>query len=1327
MKASAEKSSSTTSKTATQTANQPFFAKAGGGDFFSAIQQSRLVIQDGKRMFRTGTGQLVELPSDISIEEAVKLETEAKVAEQKLGKRPPPKPVPDVKKLVKIEVKKSTPKAGKGKQSAAGKGKTVSKAGAAVAGLKAVGASKVAQYLANKGTPALLKGIGMLQQLKQNEQTHDDAGEKLNQTEKAVVIPPSEGQSKSNAGQVNTVSDRPPPVADENKGKQKLQISLRENVPKSIEDVDNFKSDQKAQHMGADVMSVVQVDKGAVVSAFNEMEQTPPPLPPEHTPENLPPEEIAPPTAVMNLGQGAIAPLQKEHTDVSNFTNEADGKLKQEGVTQEQLDMVDSGDLAEANKEKKGMETKAKTEPVAVNNFVQQSASKIDVDLKQEEKKERDGMKAKRKADLGATTQKQKGAKSALEKKREEVASKINGIYTKAQNSVKKKLADLETLSMKRFDDGNSKATKEFEDNVKGEIDAFKADRYSGWFGRARRAKDWLLGMDDLPEVKAIFDRNRAVFVSTINKLVEDITADNKRVIQECKDELATAKQEIKDYVDKLGPDLKDIGRKSADEMNAKLAEMDHFIAKKEQELQDKLKDKQQAAIKAIDEKIEKMKEAMAGALAKLGKLLLLAAKKFFTWALEKAGFSLSNIESIISKGAAVLKAIFTKPIVFVKNLVNAAINGFKNFGKNFLKHLKDALFEWLTGSLEGLVLPQTWDFKGIISVALQMIGISYQNIRKHLVDVIGEPAVANLEKTFTLVKTLITEGPIAAWEQLKEMAGEMKEAFLDAVKDFVKTKVIEQAIQWVVSIFVPGAGIVKAVIGIYDTIMFFIQKAKQIMQMIGNFLSSIGDIAAGNIGAAADALENGLARGLSLVISFLAQLLHLSGITKKIKDAIQKIRNKVDAVLAKVAKWIADKAKKLFGAIKAGVAKLLEWLGIKKIFDGNDGKEHKLYFGGGETNPILMVKSNPQAYGKFIENIQVDQNDTKRSDAKKLALSITQDIDKKRIEPLKGPTEEAKEKSKEEKLIAVGKLLDKLAVPTKVLFGDISAAGEPEIKNTTQAAGHGITMTALKLNKNQKIKGSPPKGTMTASYEILNRRRDEGNPASSYYVKGHLLNENLGGKGEWINLTPLSRKGNSDHESQVESLVKAAFNSGAVVEYNVTAVYGYGQNESAIPSDDPNVSEKKKIIKEEVNVPTTLVCEAFVMEKQGDSFVRKQSIVKASANNPIGQNAASYALSDSLVRETIYLNDSDAGKIAKVIDAEIAKKIVQAHKLNGKSRFNTYVELINARKNKAIELIFTRSEQDKLKKLSESNYVKLYKGAGGEKSTGTASDISIF
>jgi hypothetical protein len=765
---------------------------------------------------------------------------------------------------------------------------------------------------------------------------------------------------------------------------------------------------------------VVTGDKNAVVSTFADMGQTPPPAPPEHTPEELPPMEVAPATPAMNLGQGAIAPLQPEHTDVSNYTKEGDAKLKEEGVTQEQLDMVDSGELADANKEKKGMEKTAKTEPLAIQNLAQQEATKIDTDLRGDEKKERNALTAKRKNQLGATGKKQKTAKSALEKKREEVAAKINGIYKAVQDKVKKKLADLETQSMKRFDDGNARATQVFEDNVTRDIDAFKDDRYSGFFGWARRARDWLKGIDDLPAVKAIFDRNRATFVATIDKLVADISADNKRVIQECKDDLASAKTEIKDYVDKLGPALKGIGKQAAAEMNDKLAELDKFVGKKEEELQQKLADKQQAAIKAIDQKIEKMKEAMAGALAKLGKLLLWAAKKFFTWALQKFGYSLEEIQGIIDKGVAVLKAIFTKPIVFVKNLMKAAIQGFENFGKKFLDYLKDALFEWLTGSLEGIKLPTTWDLKGIVGLALQMIGISYQNIRRHMVAVMGEPVVAGLEKGFELVKTLITEGPMAAWAQLKEMAKEMQDAFIDAVKDYIKTKIVEEAIKWVVSLFIPGAGIIKAIIGIYDTVVFFIQKAKQIAKMIANFLGSIGEIAAGNIDAAALAMEKGLARALSLVISFLAQLLHLSGITAKIRNAIQKIRDKVDAALAKVANWIADKAKKLFGAVKSGVTSLLQWWKKKVAFSGG-GESHTLFFQGERESAVLMVRSDtPKKPEDFIHDFVPSGAST--AETKKIGV-LTKEIDdiKKKVATAqnKQPPDEAAIKTLDGELTA--------------------------------------------------------------------------------------------------------------------------------------------------------------------------------------------------------------------------------------------------------------------------------------------------------------------
>jgi len=103
------------------------------------------------------------------------------------------------------------------------------------------------------------------------------------------------------------------------------------------------------------------------------------------------------------------------------------------------------------------------------------------------------------------------------------------------------------------------------------------------------------------------------------------------------------------------------------------------------------------------------------------------------------------------------------------------------------------------------------------------------------------------------------------------------------------------------------------------------------------------------------------------LVISFLAQLLHLSGITAKIRNAIGKVKAKVDDVLLKVAKWIADKAKKLFGAVKAGVKSLVTWWKREQKFSVN-GEAHRLFFAGDAKSAQLRVASDEKSLDDFLK-----------------------------------------------------------------------------------------------------------------------------------------------------------------------------------------------------------------------------------------------------------------------------------------------------------------------------------------------------------------------
>ena len=102
--------------------------------------------------------------------------------------------------------------------------------------------------------------------------------------------------------------------------------------------------------------------------------------------------------------------------------------------------------------------------------------------------------------------------------------------------------------------------------------------------------------------------------------------------------------------------------------------------------------------------------------------------------------------------------------------------------------------------------------------------------------------------------------------------------------------------------------------------------------------------------------------------------------------------------------------------------------------------------------------------------------------------------------------------------------------------------------------------------------------------YDLINQRK---RGAGAYYIKGHLLNERLGGTGaNWKNLTPLTRRANSEHERIAEARVKTAVNAGNMVYYKVEAQYG----RTLETDSDPVINSIKSA---EVDIPTRLLCHA--------------------------------------------------------------------------------------------------------------------------------------
>jgi hypothetical protein len=130
-----------------------------------------------------------------------------------------------------------------------------------------------------------------------------------------------------------------------------------------------------------------------------------------------------------------------------------------------------------------------------------------------------------------------------------------------------------------------------------------------------------------------------------------------------------------------------------------------------------------------------------------------------------------------------------------------------------------------------------------------------------------------------------------------------------------------------------PAGAFIQALIAIYNTIMFFVERIRQIAAVAASFIDSIAAIARGTIAPAAARVERTMAGMLVLVISFLARLAGLGKVSDAITGLIQKIRAPIDRALDRVVDWIVGLARRLGRYVaQAGVpndpAKRLELAG---------------------------------------------------------------------------------------------------------------------------------------------------------------------------------------------------------------------------------------------------------------------------------------------------------------------------------------------------------------------------------------------------------------
>jgi hypothetical protein len=370
---------------------------------------------------------------------------------------------------------------------------------------------------------------------------------------------------------------------------------------------------------------------------------------------------------------------------------------------------------------------------------------------------------------------------------------------------------------------------------------------------------------------------------------------------------------------------------------------------------------------------------SISGVLGKVIGLFASLGGSFVSWAVGTVVELLEILFSVVAPGVipyvkkaqGAFRSILDNPIGFVGNLVHAGRLGFERFGLNILEHLKAGLIKWITGPLgdAGVYIPKSFSLGEIVKLVLSVLGLTWQNIRAKLVKIIPEPVLVVLEKSAAILVTLVKEGPAAAWEQIKAELDELKSMLIEQVTTLVSTEIVKAAVTKIVSMINPAGAVIQAILAIYNTVMFFVERISQLAATVASFIDSIAAIASGKVTAAAQRVEQTLASTLVLVISFLARLVGLGGIPQRLVGIVQKIRKPIDKGLDRIVDWLGALLKKIGSAAKGAVASFLSWWRKKEPVSGG-GESHTLTFEGERTGAQLVLKSVPKKPSKFLEEL---------------------------------------------------------------------------------------------------------------------------------------------------------------------------------------------------------------------------------------------------------------------------------------------------------------------------------------------------------------------
>jgi hypothetical protein len=760
--------------------------------------------------------------------------------------------------------------------------------------------------------PRFGKVLAQLRQSARKVGQHPPAKRKADEAQAAAKAPANEKVAGARAHQVDDMKD----AKVEKPGKGGFLAILRAEIdkvmPKTLDDADQFMKGGESEQIKGGVGKNVSDQKQKASGPTEEATKAPPDTGKVEGKEvaAMPAEPAPPPPPV----RGAEAmPAPKPQAEVAkpaaDASASADQKLKDAELTEGQLKKANDPRFSAVLTTRDKAKQTAVAGPAKYRASETSSLSQAKAGALGDANKGLAGLAATKRGNLGKNKTRAQLAKEKDEAERKKVTDTIAAIFDRTKTKVDQKLSTLETDAMAIFDAGADAALATMKSSANAEIDRYKDDRYSGALGKLRWVDD--LFSDTPPEIKRIIARARERFTVEMDALAVRVAALVDNRLAEAKAIVAAGQAEVKTFVAGLKPSLQSVGQQALQDIQSKFDELKQSIDDKAQDLAEKLAQKYKDASEKADAAAKEMEEANKGALKALADKVGEIVKMLAEFA--------DRVVSLFKKAAGIVKKIVADPIGFLGNLLSAIKQGISRFVANIWTHIKRGFMDWLFGALTkgGVQIPDGLPSPGaLVRLVLNVMGLTWANIRPKIVKKVGERAVSVLEKAVEILQKLFTGGVAALWAEMQAFVGNIKAMVLDAILDWVVTKVITSAITKIASMFNPAGAIIQAIIMVYNVGSWLAANLGKILDFIESILNSVDRIANGDVGGAAAFIEQSLARMIPILIGFLASLLGLGGLADKVKSFIQKVQ----ATVGKAVDFVIDK---VFNFVKKIIGKL--------------------------------------------------------------------------------------------------------------------------------------------------------------------------------------------------------------------------------------------------------------------------------------------------------------------------------------------------------------------------------------------------------------------